>query len=162
MWNSGWIAVISSNDICLKRHHLWSDRYVSSHIAVWRFLILCGDDEKCEKMRPSALKSDVAPRCTSRAFANYEFLLDGGGFFIRVYTKNRWNTCVEIKAEIESRFQMINNKSSRQVYMQFSISIGSSWACPSSWQSAHWKCAGIACQLLPLKARDLTKDVGNV
>ena len=44
-------------------------------------------------------------------------------------TKNRWNTRVERKAELESWYQMCNKRSSRQVYMQISILIKNSWAC---------------------------------
>ncbi len=128
MWKSGWILIIPSHEICLKTYHLWSKRYVSSHTALRRLQILFVYITKCEKTRPSAPKSDVAPRCTSRAFAHCEFPLGRWRFSFR-RTKKRRNTRVQRKAELESRFQMINNRSSRQVYMPFSISIESSWAC---------------------------------
>ena len=49
--------------------------------------------------------------------------------FSYLLMKKRRNTSVERKTELESLFQMINNRSCRQVYMHFSISIESSWAC---------------------------------
>ena len=63
-----------------------------------------------------------------RAFANSRLSTQRWRFSFPL-TRKRRNTSLGRKAELESRFQMINNKPSRQVFIQFSISIESSWAC---------------------------------